>query len=291
MSQSLVEIFRRVGLASHIDQLTALSKPALNLVTSRVGDEAEIKLGASKFGGQPDLAPGMQWPYWKNRPLAFVGQINLLEAQSCRNLPTLPPNGLLLFFFDGECEAWGFSPEDAGSFAVLYAPQLDALVRTPAPSAERRGMLKHFFAKPTTYVASYEPCQIAFAVTQSLPTRPNGVVMTEEESDAYSALVESNPNNSRHQLLGWPYVVQGDMELECQLVTNGLYCGNSEGFNAPAAKQLEPGAADWRLLLQVDTDDNASMMWGDCGLIYYWIRAQDLAARRFDRSWAILQCY
>jgi len=31
-------------------------------------------------------------------------------------------------------------------------------------------------------------------------------------------------------------------------------------------------------------------MWGDLGRIYYWIRDDDLAARRFDRSWLVLQC-
>jgi uncharacterized protein YwqG len=32
------------------------------------------------------------------------------------------------------------------------------------------------------------------------------------------------------------------------------------------------------------------MMWGDCGMVYYWIREQDLRERAFDRAWAILQC-
>ncbi len=53
------------------------------------------------------------------------------------------------------------------------------------------------------------------------------------------------------------------------------------------------GAKDWILLLQVDTDDDSDgpgWMWGDCGRIYFWIRRQDLAARRFDRAWTVLQC-
>jgi len=32
------------------------------------------------------------------------------------------------------------------------------------------------------------------------------------------------------------------------------------------------------------------MMWGDMGMLYFWIRAEDLAARRFERVWMILQC-
>jgi uncharacterized protein YwqG len=49
-------------------------------------------------------------------------------------------------------------------------------------------------------------------------------------------------------------------------------------------------ALEWRLLLQVPSADAAGMMWGDVGCLYYWIRQDDLAARRFDRSWMILQC-
>ena len=31
-------------------------------------------------------------------------------------------------------------------------------------------------------------------------------------------------------------------------------------------------------------------MFGDCGRIYFYIRREDLLARRFDRAWLVLQC-
>jgi uncharacterized protein YwqG len=63
------------------------------------------------------------------------------------------------------------------------------------------------------------------------------------------------------------------------------------GYQDPRAKALEAGAADWRLLLQVDSDENATMMWGDTGRVYFWMRDEDLRAARFERVWTILQCY
>lgn len=33
-----------------------------------------------------------------------------------------------------------------------------------------------------------------------------------------------------HRIGGDPDVIQGDMYLECQLVTNGLYCDDSTGY-------------------------------------------------------------
>ena len=32
------------------------------------------------------------------------------------------------------------------------------------------------------------------------------------------------------------------------------------------------------------------LMFGDCGRIYFYIRREDLAQRRFDRVWLIQQC-
>jgi uncharacterized protein YwqG len=100
----------------------------------------------------------------------------------------------------------------------------------------------------------------------------------------------SNGDLTIHRLLGHPDPVQGNMQLECQLVTNGLYCGDGTGHEDPRASALEAGARDWRLLLQIDTDDTLGSEWGDTGRVYFWIREQDLAAQRFDSAWHIMQC-
>jgi uncharacterized protein YwqG len=80
-----------------------------------------------------------------------------------------------------------------------------------------------------------------------------------------------------HRLLGNPQAINAGMELECQLVSHGINLGSGSGHETPRAKELEAGARDWRLLLQIDTDeDNPGWMWGDGGRIYYWIREQEL---------------
>jgi uncharacterized protein YwqG len=80
------------------------------------------------------------------------------------------------------------------------------------------------------------------------------------------------------------------MELECQLASNGVNCGSPEGYATPQAKQLEDGAQNWRLLFQMDSDDDLGVMWGDVGMLYFWI--EEAAARRGDFSnvWLVLQC-
>lgn len=67
------------------------------------------------------------------------------------------------------------------------------------------------------------------------------------------------------------------MQLECQLASNGIYVGDSSGYNHPKRRALENGATDWQLLFQIDSDEKGlGTMWGDVGRVYFWIRQQDL---------------
>jgi len=107
---------------------------------------------------------------------------------------------------------------------------------------------------------------------------------------SFQDAIRDQGEGPRHRLGGHADCVQGPMELDCQLVTNGHYLGNSTCFEDPRSKILAAGALDWRLSLQIDSDDNAGTMWGDYGRIYYWIREGDLRAHEFDKCWLILQC-
>ena len=49
-------------------------------------------------------------------------------------------------------------------------------------------------------------------------------------------------------------------------------------------------ADSWQLVLQIDSDYEAGMQWGNGGRIYVCIRKRDLAESRFDRCWTLLQC-
>jgi uncharacterized protein YwqG len=53
----------------------------------------------------------------------------------------------------------------------------------------------------------------------------------------------------------------------------------------------DPPEACGRLAVQIDSDTEAGMMWGDVGRLYLCARKRDLIARRFDRCWIDMQCY
>jgi len=221
----------------------------------------------SRLGGRPLLRRGSPWPATADGvPLTFVAQVDTAEVGA-----GLPPGLLLSFFYEAEGqEAWGFRPDDHPYWRVLATPVADA-----SPAGE----------------ASFRPHRLVPERVTTIPDRWETEVEDLPGADGlYDAL--GHPGDyPRHRSGGWPDVVQNPMRLECQLASNGIYVGGPEGYRDPRVPSLSPGAAEWRLLLQLDTDEAAGWTWGDNGTLYYWIRAPDLATAHFDHTWLILQCY
>jgi uncharacterized protein YwqG len=266
------------------DRVKRCVRPSLRIRTTPTPIDA-VKLGQSRIGGQPDLPPQFQWPRFNGLGQSFIAQLDLAELAAQPSVLPLPKQGYLAFFYDSEQRTWGFDPKDGGSALVAYFPgPASSLVRTELPADVAEAGRIHC-------------CALRYTPDQNLPDAWSAYYEPALSADErtllfnYHDAVRGESNTPRHRLGGHADCVQNpEMELECQLVTNGLYCGNATGYEDPRKKILAPGALDWRLLLQVDTDDDAGIMWGDCGTIYYWIREADLRARDFDKCWLILQC-
>ena len=214
--------------------------------------------------------------------MAFVCQIAFQEVKHLDRESLLPDAGLLSLFFEGGVESWGFDPADRAAFDVRWCDPSVSLVR-------------HSFPDGVDEWHRFGPVAVSGELIETLPDPYSRVIdlagWPQKGFDAYAdELLEPTSDEPQHQLLGWPDQIQGDMQLECQLVTNGIYMGSPDGWKDPRRAALESGASDWRLLLQLDSDEANGMAWGDVGMIYLWIREQDLRARAFDQSWLILQC-
>ena len=61
------------------------------------------------------------------------------------------------------------------------------------------------------------------------------------------------------------------------------------GDDLARVEQWRTGVQDWQLLLQLDTDPEAQMLWGIEGRCYYWIQSEALRARHFENVWFIMQ--
>ena len=90
---------------------------------------APLPIGASKFGGRPDLPDGFQWDTFttdtydddevKPRPLAFLAQVNLADVSAYDTEQLLPETGLLSFFYELGSQRWGVFPLRPGLCAGI----------------------------------------------------------------------------------------------------------------------------------------------------------------------------
>lgn len=267
-------------------------------LTQEVLPESLLPLGTSRLGGQPDLPVGYSWPTWDNPgkygrtagqgvQLSFLGQLNLRDLQAQVPTPELPAQGLLLFFFDIENEPWGFDPSDQPAHRVIFVPQGQALQRQLCPDVE--GCLI--------------PAAVRFEPELTFPNLDESTIdwaaagVDAQAIDWYEvgeAVRPLRPDRPRHHVLGTAcQVQQRSMAAECELVSRSFNVGDDDGWaQGMAAPEVAQGIANWRLLLQFDsedTDDGLGAMWGDCGLLYFWIEKQKLAQQDFTDTCAILQ--
>ena len=270
------------------------------------GEIASLEKGIEAFAqrtqDQPGDAPGYsEWKLSGMRarleklrekftpgrvPLAFLGQISLCEVQAVVPLLGWPTAGTLAFFYDALNQHWGFDPLDRGHCRVLFFTDGEPLFQATAPCC------LHDDIKFPKY-------SVRFESEWTLPSRLSieGMDTVMWETGHYEELLKSlchtsqGDSEQKHRAGGHPQQHQQGMPLECQLVTNGIYCGGPSGYKNPRRAELEKGVPDWRLLAQFDSDEaRFDWMWGDLGRVYFWARQQDIEATNFDGAWAILQC-
>ncbi|MDP3383911.1 MAG: YwqG family protein [Phenylobacterium sp.] len=177
-------------------------------------------------------------------------------------------------FYDFEHQPWGLEASDLGTFVVRHEVGEAPLAQAPGDLHEHA----QFPAYPVTYVQAR-----SYAGWERLSVDWNSL-SKQEDRELERILDEQAPAEPAHQIGGYPAPIQADgMEADCQRIVSGLF------DTAKGAPQSRSG--DWRLLLQVDSDDEVGFMWGDTGRIYIWVREQDARAGDFSMAWLRLQRY
>jgi len=248
------------GLGAHLPAIQPLVRPAVRL-SPWPGEGG--RLGGTRLGGTPDLPAGFSWPQYEGRPLPFLAQLDLAELRSLLPAGALPATGHL-FFFAPPLQLTNANTADANLELVIRSH--DAPVAYAGPP-------------PDTGLGPFPGCAAGLEGYDDIPeldVSPLGRLLDDDASDRYCgirAFLSGGGDDSMHKVLGHADSIQGPAEEECESVAPG------------------PGGSPWRLLLQVGSDERLGMMWGDAGAIYFCLREEDLAAGRFDRVVAIMQCH
>ncbi|MFG2492858.1 YwqG family protein [Streptomyces caniferus] len=259
------------------ERWTGLLRPGLRLAKATDAD-----LVAGRLGGLPELPEPEEWPVWEDRgPLSFVASVDCAALPSDVLDIALPTEGTLNFFyFDGQLDdgCAVVAPDEPDSWAgarVSYVPAGVPVARRAAPEEIR----------------PYPEVPLTSRVETTAPHPRHPVVQREFApmsadhpvgGDDFEDALWDHSEGTEHRIGGHAHPVQGEVETE---VARGAL--GSPPWDDP---RIEEEALGWVLLAQFDSDDDADMMWGDCGVLYWLIRPKDLAERRFDRAMFTWQC-
>lgn len=277
MKKSIQDVLKKYDVMHLEKDIIDTLEPTIQMHLCEEMDD-NIKIGISKFGGSPDLPDEFGIPTKDDKPLRFLAQINLEEVQSYYKGNLLPAKGMLYVFYDVEEQPWGYEPKDVGTHRILYT--------------ENTVNLK----KRIMFAETFPSSVISFQETWTLAQEKNWEtgLSEEDEWDFYvelESIYEGKGYEGFHHLLGSAQAIQSEeMAEQCHFVTNGLYLGNSYHWE----KEMEklPGSPDdWMLLMQIDSNDESEMGWGDAGRLYIWIQKEELKQKNFENTWLILQCH
>lgn len=279
--ERLLELCRELGLEARVDDVRRLARTSVRLTraTSPV---------RSRIGGVADLPPDFVWPTFDGRELAFVGQLGLDEIAAAGHgdaLP-LPAEGLLLFFYDLATLPSGLLPSHRGTVHVELVDGASVERDTTRLPALRPLPVQPSFELmvPPAWSFQAEPLELSPDETEpwdELRVRvaeAQGVELEDKSPDWFSL----------HRLLGYHDELGREPEVECELASSGIVADDYDEYFAHRDER-SASAREWRLLLQLSTDEDLQTPWDAFGRLYVFVRDADLRARRFDGAWAILR--
>lgn len=280
-----------------IDIKKELQKTARNSIRLSIGGAAENTPGCTRFGGKPDVPEDFVWEYFegesyngetKNRPLSFIAQFDLEEMSRYDTENLLPKTGVLSFFYELGTQKWGYDPDDKGCARVYWFEDKTKLHNEKLPDD-----LEEDYRLPALKIAASSEKSYQSGVDFMLQ-RENEMTERWDEFDEIEEKLGATDEGNISKLLGWANPIQGNMTMECELISRGYYLGDGWDDVTPLDRQEAEqwSAQDWLLLFQLDIveDGDFELMFGDGGRLYFYIRRDDLAARNFDNVWLILQC-
>jgi uncharacterized protein YwqG len=221
-------------------------------------------------------------------PLAFIAQVDLAEVWRAGLVDRdILREGRLLFFYDVGQRPGGYKPMDIAGARIIYDT-------TPAEGLKRLLPPPEVVELADDAVFPALRCVLHGAVSPPFYGSPDWDACSLKENSDETVRDWWNDvtaDGHDHRIGGHPLQIQGDMQTECALVSKGLDLGDGTAWTTEAAQRFKPDAVNWMLLMQIASDEEGDMMWGDVGNLYVWIHREALRARRFEEARVVLQCY
>lgn len=227
-------------------------------------DSEPLPAALSKYGGQPDLPTGYEWPRDNTgRPLSLLLQIDCAALAAFDQARLFPTAGHLYFFYELSAMEW----DNRNRVAQVFYCNTPSRALHPVPFPDDLP----------------EACRIAehalhFSTRESIPGWDDLFQM-----GLYHYVTDLDAYEEATRRLKLPPVgnVLGTLSGYADTIQNSLLTDTPE---------------DDILLLQLfstfeDDGIGSPLMFGDCGNIYFYITRRQLAERDFSQVRFELQCY
>ena len=230
--------------------------------------------GFSKLGGDPELSADLEWPLGYGGPRTFLGQIDLAVLGAHEPIDWLPKAGRFYAFYDPEAHGW------AGVVRILHSTE------PPGTAVSAPAGLKRRFPER----------RVAFTIFTSAPSLDwlgfdaNELGLTEDEFIGLDAIADAPPpDETQHRIGGYPNEIQPErMWLSCEHLARDL---PAPAWDEEVPPAILRAAKQWRLLLQIDSDSELKMNFGDGGRLFVFIRERHARAGDFSKTVALWQTY
>lgn len=245
----------------------------------------ETGLTESKFFGRNFYLPkGESIPKdKKGRPMALLAQINFAESPS---LEGYPDSGLLQIFINAYDDLYG-SDFEGFSEGFDFASQKGYEVRFyPEINADKANLETDFSFLPHPGSGTGDivllPGEVECGLKFSRMDHPATPSDYRFERYFPSEFFDRFPELDRYKVI--------DAASESQ-ETFGHQIGGYASFTQTDPRSYAKPDRDWKLLLQIDSDDDSKIMWGDVGVANFFITPEDLAKRDFSKVIYNWDCY
>jgi len=241
---------KKTGLASYQKLIRSTYKPYIEIKTRT---NNSLPPWQSKFAGIPYMPNGFSWPQTsQNKDLHLLAQINFKEIPE---LLPFPQKGLLQFWL-AEDDLYGLNFDDQtkqDSFRVIYFPEIQKTdLQTNFDDKNVWSDISPFASDTPSYELTFKKKEMPVGIFDFQAQTLLSDLLDDLPEDLEEEYMKTY-NDNGHRIGGYAYFTQSDPRD---------YQTNHDNKKV--------------LLLQIDSDGNNDIMWGDMGVANFFINEEKL---------------
>ncbi|MEM9190816.1 MAG: DUF1963 domain-containing protein [Myxococcota bacterium] len=267
----LTTALRAHGIDAYEEELVRMGRRALHFHTDPPIDSTA--LGATRFGGAPDLPPGVEYPTTDGKLWLFIAQLSLKELAPLQSY--LPRQGHLLFFVEEAVYA-------RRNKVMFWPGPTDRLERYEFPDSVTagRGFVDEAQVQPLRGVGAVAELAMSIPMPNTAGYAP-GTAQHRLSARVLSDEYDGEGFIDIQSDLGWK-------NADCHSVNSYVYTQH-ECPEWQAAKSNRGRQEEWVNLLSVGWDNHARICFLDGGALTFTVHENDLVNEDFDHVFTSLE--